>query len=869
MEKDKQHVNKLIIEYLVKSSIFCSVGNVVFVMLYCFALQAILGQPANFVGGAVMAVIAGPIIVGLTGIINIKRFFKPIGITSAFVNRVAEGDLTPSMGAQDIGPLDLMRRGLTQMLHRIRGLMKGMLQAAAGAMNSANMVEGEAAQAKTTATEIADAIQEVANGSLDQAEAVHNMVREIDAVAGITGQILDMVSSALSELDALVEGADQGAKAVAGQKEKMAENHALIEEMSKAVRELSDRSSAIASILSAIEAIAGQTNLLALNASIEAARSGEHGQGFQVVAQEVRKLAEQSTAASGEIGQLIEAMRDRISQVDRETGFARQAVQDQETAVTETETVLLRAKDNIIGMQQETRQIGNGVKIINTLVAETQSAIHALNTITQETSDGARKVTTGAVEQAAMIQNLYDVSGSLKAVVLRLNQLAGQFQMPVEDEPELGKHKAFDIEELRAVARAYTKRTLMFAVPLCPVLFAYPIGKAAGGSGAAAILLAALFTMMSGMTVGYLSTLTNRKRFIFPSGILVQHAEKVAGGDLNAIIGENMASLNVVRDAFNAMLGNLGAATGEIRDAAASLTQSAGEAVRIADQTMESSERVTETVDEIAQGAARQATAIQDLVTGATQLITQAEEIAKNTYGVSCAARDTGESVAEGIQAVTFQRKKVDDHLAMIERANETIIGLEERSNQIGQIVNVITEIAGQTNLLALNAAIEAARAGERGRGFAVVADEVRKLAEQTAHAVQEIYHLIEEIQDGTQRVVQLMEGTGQALHDQIEIVKRNQDVLDQMNQAVMPVTARADEIAKKGEVIRRNTESMFQAVNSIAAFSQETAAASQEVLASSEQQQMGVSRIRQQMEAFDAEARGLLMLSEQFKGGR
>jgi methyl-accepting chemotaxis protein len=176
------------------------------------------------------------------------------------------------------------------------------------------------------------------------------------------------------------------------------------------------------------------------------------------------------------------------------------------------------------------------------------------------------------------------------------------------------------------------------------------------------------------------------------------------------------------------------------------------------------------------------------------------QEVARNATEAAKAASHSDEEAQNGQAVVDRTINAIDALASEVDRAANVIHRLEQDSDKIGTVLDVIKGIAEQTNLLALNAAIEAARAGEQGRGFAVVADEVRTLASRTQQSTAEIQQMIERLQAGAQEAVSVMEDSRSRASDSVSSAQSAGQSLESITRSVASITDMNTQIASAAD---------------------------------------------------------------------
>ena len=331
-----------------------------------------------------------------------------------------------------------------------------------------------------------------------------------------------------------------------------------------------------------------------------------------------------------------------------------------------------------------------------------------------------------------------------------------------------------------------------------------------------------------------------------PLASIVGEAAAIAGGNLTTqdLLLNRQDEIGKVSLEFNRMKGSLRQLIRDAVSVSEQVAASSEELTASAGQSAQASTNIATSIATVAGGADKQVGAVNETSAVVQEISATMEELSATAAEMATMSEQTAAAAVEGKTSIEQAVKQMGQVGVGARQAQDAAEGLKASSAQIGEIVGLISAIAGQTNLLALNAAIEAARAGEQGRGFAVVAEEVRKLAEQSEAAARQIKELVDVNHESIGKVVGAIDFAIRDISSGVELVNVAGDNFGAINGQVRQVTDQVAGIAKAVNEAAAGTQRIVGSVREVESISRDSAAESQTVSAATEEQTAAMEEI-------------------------
>lgn len=351
-----------------------------------------------------------------------------------------------------------------------------------------------------------------------------------------------------------------------------------------------------------------------------------------------------------------------------------------------------------------------------------------------------------------------------------------------------------------------------------------------------------------------------------PLNYLLKGINNASKGQLVANLPEGKDELGTVNARFNEMIESLSRMVNGVTDSASRVKDDSIDLEKAFKSTYESSERITDSINRMNTNLKGQETSIEEAAFSMEDMSNQVQKIVTDVTQVYKYAEEVTSYSESGKELTADVTNRMESIVEDVDNSNKNIGDLVELSDEIGKILEVITDITGATNLLALNASIEAARAGEHGKGFAVVAQEVKKLSEQSAQSTEGIRELVNRVREAVKEAEVFMENIKKGVDGGKDSTQRTNDMFNKIHEYNKEITAKLQSVSLATEEISAGVEESTAMIVTLASNAKEIVDNYESIVSNVENQRSTLGNINSMSEHLKTTSEELESVVQAFK---
>ncbi|MCT4620879.1 MAG: methyl-accepting chemotaxis protein [Marinisporobacter sp.] len=358
-----------------------------------------------------------------------SKITKPIAHMMKLMETAANGDLTVASDVKCKSEVGKLSESFNKMIKEIRDSLEKIIDLSLSVEKSSELLSMTTEQSALAIDEVARTIGEVANGANEQAKDAEQGVMATEELSKEIEKMSDQIKTSQEYANEVYAVHDQGLEAIKILENRTIESNKASKQVSEVVNELTNKTKEIDQIVETIMSIAEQTNLLALNAAIEAARAGDAGSGFAVVAEEVRKLAENTGDSSNNVKEIIIDIQKEVTLAQKTMKNADELVKEQNEAihhVQQTSEKIARAVGDIVEKIQE---LSRSAENISNNKDQVLAVIENVSAVSEQTAAASQEVSASTEEQTASMQQLSSLAEELDKMAKELEQTTRIFKL--------------------------------------------------------------------------------------------------------------------------------------------------------------------------------------------------------------------------------------------------------------------------------------------------------------------------------------------------------------------------------------------------------------------------------------------------------